>query len=81
MLGLPYFDTNAYFWEATDPPFTERRPPARRDARLAHDLAGHQSWLIGGSIGHWGEPWLAAFDLVVIFVAAAAAAVAAPAPA
>jgi adenylate kinase family enzyme len=64
-LGLPYFDTDAYFWEATDPPFTVRRPPALRDARLAHDLAGHQRWLVGGSIVGWGEQWLAAFDLVV----------------
>jgi adenylate kinase family enzyme len=64
-LGFPYFDSDAYFWEATDPPFTVRRPPARRDARLAHDLAGHHSWLVGGSIVGWGEQWLAAFDLVV----------------
>ena len=64
-LGLPYFDTDDYFWEATDPPFTKRRSPTRRDARLAHDLAGHQSWIVGGSIVGWGEPWLAAFDLVV----------------
>lgn len=64
-LDLPYFDTDSYFWEATDPPFTGRQPPAQRDARLAHDLAGHRSWLVGGSIVGWGEQWLAAFDLVV----------------
>jgi adenylate kinase family enzyme len=65
VLGLPYFDSDDYFWKATDPPFTERCPPAQRDARLARDLAAHQSWLVGGSIVGWGEPWLAAFDLVV----------------
>jgi adenylate kinase family enzyme len=64
-LGLPYFDTDDYFWEATDPPFTVRRPPAQRDARLAHDLAQAPGWLVGGSIVGWGAPWLAAFDLVV----------------
>jgi adenylate kinase family enzyme len=64
-LGLPYFDSDAYFWEATEPPFTVRRPPARRDARLAQALATHQSWIVGGSIVGWGEHWLAAFDLVV----------------
>jgi adenylate kinase family enzyme len=64
-LGLPYFDSDAYFWEASDPPFTVRRPPAVRDARLAHDLTEHQSWIVGGSIVGWGEHWLAAFDLVV----------------
>jgi len=64
-LGLPYFDTDGYFWEATDPPFTKRRPATQRDARLAHDLAAHQNWVVGGSIVGWGEQWLATFDLVV----------------
>jgi adenylate kinase family enzyme len=64
-LGLPYFDCDAYFWETSDPPFTQRRPPAVRDAQLAHDLAATQSWIVGGSIVGWGEQWLAAFDLVV----------------
>ena len=64
-LGLPYFDTDDYFWEASDPPFTVRRPSAARDARLAHDLAQAPSWIVGGSIVGWGQEWLAAFDLVV----------------
>jgi len=64
-LGLPYFDTDAYFWEATDPPFTVRCSPAARDARLAHDLAQHPSWIVGGSIVGWDEKWLTAFDLAV----------------
>jgi adenylate kinase family enzyme len=64
-LGLAYFDTDTYFWEASDPPFTRRRPPAVRDAWLAHDLAQAPSWIVGGSIVGWGEQWLAAFDLVV----------------
>jgi adenylate kinase family enzyme len=64
-LYVPYFDTDDYFWEASDPPFTKRRPPAVRDARLAHDLAQHESWVAGGSIVGWDEKWLAAFDLVV----------------
>lgn len=64
-LGVPYFDTDAYFWEASDPPFTQRRPPAVRDARLAHNLARQASWVVGGSIVGWGEKWLVAFDFVV----------------
>jgi adenylate kinase family enzyme len=64
-LHVPYFDTDTYFWEASDPPFTSRRPPAARDAQLAHDLARHDSWVLGGSIVGWDEKWLAAFDLVV----------------
>ncbi len=65
LLGVPYFDSDAYFWQASDPPFTVRRPAAARDATLAHDLARHPSWVVGGSIVGWGAQWLAAFDLVV----------------
>jgi len=64
-LRLPYFDSDDYFWEASAPPFTLRCPPARRDARLAHNLARHPSWLVGGSSVGWGGQWLVAFDLVV----------------
>lgn len=65
VLHAPYFDTDTYFWHAAGPPFTSRCPPAERDARLAHDLAQHASWIVGGSIVGWDEKWLSAFDLVV----------------
>lgn len=64
-LGILYFDSDDYFWEASDPPFTLRRPPAERDAALAADLARQPSWILGGSIVGWGEQWLTAFDRVV----------------
>jgi adenylate kinase family enzyme len=64
-LALPYFDTDAYFWLPTEPPFTQRRPVAERDALLDHDLAQAPSYLVGGSLVGWGEHWLTAFDLAV----------------
>lgn len=65
-LHLPYFDSDDYFWQPSEPPFTMRRPPAVRDALLVHDLAGAESWVLGGSIGGWEEKWLRApFNLVV----------------
>jgi adenylate kinase family enzyme len=64
-LGVPYFDTDTYFWLPTEPPFTQRRPAAVRDALLARDLAEQPSWLLGGSLVGWGEHWLSAFDLAV----------------
>lgn len=64
-LGVPYFDSDDYFWLPTPPAFTARRPPAARDAALARDLASQPSWVLGGSIVGWGPHWLAAFDLVV----------------
>ncbi len=64
-LDVPYFDTDTYFWLPTEPPFTQRRPAAARDALLARDLARHPSWLLGGSLVGWDEHWLTAFDLAV----------------
>ncbi|HEX8328555.1 MAG TPA: adenylate kinase [Hymenobacter sp.] len=64
-LGVPYFDSDDYFWERSNPPFTVRRPPAERDAALAADLAQPPRWILGGSIVGWGPQWLRAFDLAV----------------
>lgn len=65
-LHLPYFDSDDYFWQPSEPPFMVRRPPAARNALLACDLAEAESWIVGGSIGGWEEKWLSApFDLVV----------------
>lgn len=64
-LGVPYFDSDVYFWEPSDPPYTVRRPAALRDALLAGDLARQPAWVLGGSLVGWNEQWLTAFDLVV----------------
>lgn len=50
---------------ATNPPFTERRLAAVRDAQLIHDLTRNPSWIVGGSLIGWSPQWLAAFDLAV----------------
>ena len=64
-LGCPYFDSDDYFWLPTAPSFTQRRPPAERDALLASELAQHPNSVVGGSIVGWGEGWLHTFDLAV----------------
>ena len=62
-LGTPYFDSDEYFWEKTNPPFTTKRNPALRNEMLIHDIAKHDSWIIGGSLLKW-ELNLT-FDLIV----------------
>jgi adenylate kinase family enzyme len=50
-LGLPYLDTDTtdtYFWRPTEPPFTQGRLAAERDAQLTHDLTEPLSWLLSG---------------------------------
>lgn len=37
-LGFPYFDTDAYFWEASEIPYTVKRSPEQRNAVLKADF-------------------------------------------
>jgi len=64
-LGIPYFDTDDYFWLASDPPFTQRRPALLRNAVLERELSHHTRWILGGSLVGWGHEWLTAFDLAI----------------
>lgn len=63
--GIPYFDTDAYYWIPTNPPYSSRRNPTERNKLLTNDLNHSADWIIGGSLLNWGEQWLSAFDLAV----------------
>ncbi|GGG59691.1 hypothetical protein GCM10011378_39610 [Hymenobacter glacieicola] len=65
VLGIPYFDSDDYFWLASDPPFTQRRPALLRNAALERELSQHTRWILGGSLVGWGHKWLKAFDLAI----------------
>ena len=64
-LGCPHFDTDDYFWLPTDPPYTEVRPVAERQALLGADLGKGSAWVLSGALGVWGEMFVPLFDLVV----------------
>ncbi len=64
-LGLPYFDSDEYYWEKSDPPFTVKRDIAERNRYLRTDLQKQNSWVLGGSVINWGTDVFPAFDLVV----------------
>ena len=63
--GFPYFDSDAYFWLPSEPPFRHKRPAEERNGLLGADLARHPSWIFGGSAVSWGGGWQDAFDLAV----------------
>ena len=63
MLNFRYFDSDDYFWEKSDPPFTIRRVPELRNYMLSNELQKHEHWILGGSMFNWG--WIPSFDLVV----------------
>lgn len=64
-LNIPYFDSDAYYWQPSDPPFTIRRNPAERNALVRADLDQQASWIVGGSVINWGDTVFPSFDLIV----------------
>lgn len=64
-LQLPYFDSDAYFWEPTHPPFILKRAPGLRNAAIRADLDKQNSWVLGGSAVNWGNDVFPPFDLIV----------------
>jgi adenylate kinase family enzyme len=64
-LSVPYFDTDNYYWEPSEPPFTIRRNRDLRNKMLEEDLTQHKGWVLGGSVISWDDLFLKLFDLVV----------------
>ena len=60
-----HFDTDAYFWLPTEPPFTEKREIPLRQNLLMDDLTAHKSWVLSGSLCGWGDVAIPLFELVV----------------
>ena len=64
-LEIPYFDTDDFFWERSDVPYTVRRDAPTRSRMLQEAVSRNDSYIIGGSLISWGNEWLSMFDLVV----------------
>jgi adenylate kinase family enzyme len=64
-LNIPYFDSDDFFWEKSDPPFTKKRERESRNTRIKNQLNKTENWILGGSIIRWGENIFPKFDLVV----------------
>jgi adenylate kinase family enzyme len=64
-LGCPHYDTDAYFWLPSDPPFQHIRERESRQAMLGADLDKPGGWVLSGSLGGWGDGFIPLFDLVV----------------
>ena len=64
-LNIPYFDSDEYFWEKTNPPFTVKRAPEIRNSMIKTTLNQTDSWILGGSVINWGENVFPTFKLVV----------------
>lgn len=63
-LGVPVLDTDDFYWQPTDPRFTEKRPIGER-VRLIRAAQGNGGWVLAGSLCGWGDPTLTEVDLIV----------------
>lgn len=64
-LGCPHFDSDDFYWEKTDPPFTAKRSIEERLELLEKDLSRQASWVLSGSLVSWGDPIIPNFTHVV----------------
>lgn len=54
-LAYPYFDTDDFYWQKTDPPFTTKNSISTREKLLSESLAKHGKWILGGSLDSWSD--------------------------
>lgn len=64
-LGFFFMDTDDYYWEATNPPYTAKRNISERIARMKRDIAAHDGVVISGSLVDWGDELIPLFTLAV----------------
>ncbi len=64
-LRIARFDTDDFYWQPSEPPYTAKRPVGERLHLLNVAFAEAGSWVLSGSIGHWGAPLIPQFDLVI----------------
>ena len=64
-LGYFFMDTDNYFWESTDPPYTTKRSAPDRLTLMKRDLAKYNKVVISGSLVDWGDELIPLFTLAI----------------
>ena len=68
-LDYTHFDTDSYFWEQTEEPFSLMRTPNDRIKLMNQDLKKSKNWILSGALNGWGDCFIPDFDLVIfVFV-------------
>lgn len=60
-----FMDTDDYFWEPTDPPYTTKRAIPERLALMKRDIVEHENVVISGSLVDWGDELIPLFTLAI----------------
>lgn len=55
-LSSQVFDSDDFYWQPTDPPFTQKRPAAERLALMEAMFLPRRSWVLSGSFMGWCDP-------------------------
>jgi len=63
--GYHHFDTDDFYWEQTDIPYTKPRPIEERQKLLRSKLLSKTKWILTGSLTGWGDMFVPEFYLVV----------------
>lgn len=64
-LNVTFFDSDYFYWQQTENPFTVARPKAERIRLLQEQTAGLEGWVLSGSVCGWGDPMISHFTHVV----------------
>lgn len=63
--GYIHLDTDDFFWEKTDIPFTVRRERVLRQNMLSNVITEADKCILSGSLCGWGDVFISRFDLVI----------------
>src|SRR4051794_41148535 len=69
-LAVPHHDTDDYFWQPTNPPYRDKRDPAKRLLLMREMFLPRAAWVLSGSLQGWGDPIIPCFNLVVFLYTA-----------
>ena len=64
-LAIPHHDTDDYYWQPTDPPYSQKRPVADRLRLMKEMFLERSHWVLSGSLDGWGDDLIPLFDLIV----------------
>lgn len=64
-LGYFLIDTDDYFWEPTNPPYTTKRCPSSRIELIRKDIERHDNVVISGSLVGWGDELMPLFTQAI----------------
>ena len=62
---LDFFETDDFFWEATDPPYQRPNDRALRQTLLLDALRKSNGWVLAGSLCGWGDDVIPLLDLAI----------------